>query len=594
MKKCHTVVSLVLTLILSTASLYVTSSAIASSVSTTAESKITDALMRKFETVRSTTVTALVWLSDIDPSSAEAVAFSAVSMAAEERVAADAGAYAFSQSSNAIENEADLIQTYIEVKRDALVELYLSHNQNLANELMPGAEIIYISKCSPVVIVNLDEASAVSISQSSNVEFIDIYEEIIRADPRTLEYNANSIPLATVNSITRASDAATSASYGYTGEGVKIGIIEENIASTSEFSNLNIVATSGSESSNTHEENVLEIISSIAPDAEYYLAGLGTSPSYTTIMGKIEWLITTCKVNIIHSSYSFCFSENETGYGTTAKWIDHIAYQHDIHFVISSGNYGKDNFPVSAASYNAIAVGNLYVNGTPRLLDDTLWEGSAYNDGGNFAYKPDICAPGEGIVTRFATSNQPYFGGTSAAAPQVTGVIALLCEQHPDLKGLQNTVKAILTASVNFSSPHRYVPGSEEYKMYGAGLLDCVGACYVTGNYRYVTSSFPSGTISKTHTFTVTNSDTRIRVSLAFNIRSVASGDSHDTVTSGNITNLNIQVRDPNGNVVGASTTTNNNVEIVDFVPSITGTYTITVTRADASNETVYYALAWR
>ena len=130
--------------------------------------------------------------------------------------------------------------------------------------------------------------------------------------------------------------------------------------------------------------------------------------------------------------------------------------------------------------------------------------------------------------------------------------------------------------------------------MYGAGLLDCVGACFVTSYYRYTNSYFPSGTTSKTHTFTVTSSDTRIRVSLAFNKRSVGSGTNHSSIDSGDNTDLNIQVKDPNGIIVGFSTTKNNNVEIVDFVPATTGTYTVVITRADNSSETVYYGLAWR
>lgn len=81
---------------------------------------------------------------------------------------------------------------------------------------------------------------------------------------------------------------------------------------------------------------------------------------------------------------------------------------------------------------------------------------------------------------------------------------------------------------------------------------------------------------------------------MAFNVKSSGSGTDHGTITTSSVPILNIQVKDPSGKVVGSSTTANNNVEIVDFVPATTGKYSVVVTRADNLSETVYYGLAWR
>lgn len=34
--------------------------------------------------------------------------------------------------------------------------------------------------------------------------------------------------------------------------------------------------------------------------------------------------------------------------------------------------------------------------------------------------------------------------------------------------------------------------------------------------------------------------------------------------------------------------------KIVDFIPTMTGTYTVEIVRGDSSTEAVYYGLAWR
>lgn len=378
--------------------------------------------------------------------------------------------------------------------------------------------------------------------------------------------------------------------------------MEVSLPDTSKFRNLNIKGTVSPDNytgETTHATKVLDIVSSVAPDADYYL---GANSSSKDDISVIESLL-DFGVNIITASRTIPGDGNGRAcqYDVSEKWLDHIAYQHDVHFIKSAGNLGagyqagQSGPNAGAMAYNIIAVGNLYVNGTTKYDDDTIWTGSgpsSYYTGNKLANKPDICAPGQGVITNFGD-----FGGTSAATPFVAGAIALVCEQRPALKTQQTTVKAILTAGVNFDSKHGYTPANSNYQKYGAGLLDCVGACYVVAGYRYVNSNIAYGTTSKTHSFTVTNSDSRIRVSLVFNVKSSGSGTNHSPASTSSVPNLNIQVKDPNGKVVGSSTTTNNNVEIVDFKPTTTGTYSIVVQRVTGTSdpaETVYYGLAWR
>jgi hypothetical protein len=69
----------------------------------------------------------------------------------------------------------------------------------------------------------------------------------------------------------------------------------------------------------------------------------------------------------------------------------------------------------------------------------------------------------------------------------------------------------------------------------------------------------------------------------------------YSNATTVNMSRLHIEVYAPGSStplsthVVHAGT----NVDIWDFVPSVTGTYTVRVYR-DSSAETTYYGLAWR
>jgi serine protease AprX len=84
--------------------------------------------------------------------------------------------------------------------------------------------------------------------------------------------------------------------------------------------------------------------------------------------------------------------------------------------------------------------------------------------------KPDLCAPGEGIVAARANTREEYrrLSGTSMAAPFVAGVAALMLEANPALT--PNEVKSILTrTSVDFGAPGRDID-------YGAGRLDAYQA----------------------------------------------------------------------------------------------------------------------
>lgn len=448
---------------------------------------------------------------------------------------------------------------------------------------------LFFSQYAPLISAELTSAEIKLLAQDSRVQAI-YYSPDIELVPES----NNSVSVIRAN--------YTRDNLGYTGSGVKIGMIEAKglpNKNDSYFTSENIIYDPNvTKTYRLHANDVAAIMvakattvngvtyQGIVPDAKLY-ATYYESGDYSDWRARVEWLLSQ-GVNVINMSAGFKQAAAGT-YGIHECWLDHIAINHSVHFVKSAGNEsGKISSPGMA--YNILTVGSIDDKNTISYADDIRASYSNYIElyGTN---KPELMAPGHNITTAAETNS-----GTSFAAPHVTAVVAQLCQRRPALKLLQDGMKAILTASISHSK-HVYDTSDTAYDEFGAGVVDARSAFYTSDNNRFTTNSFSANSTAgstKNYTFNVSSSDSKIRVSLTWLKYSELTGaHSGTTITGYMLADLNLYVYDPDGNLVASSTETSCNTEIVDFKPNKTGTYKIVVKQQSDVNRTVYFGLAW-
>ncbi len=117
-------------------------------------------------------------------------------------------------------------------------------------------------------------------------------------------------------------------------------------------------------------------------------------------------------------------------------------------------------------SIDCFAVGNVDARTSPPVVYNNSSRGpSDCND----AIKPNVCAPGVTIRSTWPGGDYNYWTGTSMAAPQVAGLVALLRQKNPNAT-VEQIKNAILTTARDFGIYS--LPDND----YGWGVIDCMAA----------------------------------------------------------------------------------------------------------------------
>jgi len=205
------------------------------------------------------------------------------------------------------------------------------------------------------------------------------------------------------------------------------------------------------------------------------------------IVAGLQWVLdhkATYNIRVVNLSLNSTVAES---YQTSP--LDaavEILWFNKIVVVVSAGNQGSGAIYPPANDPFVITVGATDDKGTASLSDDVMASFSAFGQTSDGFKKPDLVAPGTNIVARLVNQNiglanahptnkvgDQYFrmSGTSMAAPMVSGAVALLLQDEPNLTPDQ--VKYRLTATAN-----RSWTGYSSSKS-GSGYLDVYAA--VTG-----------------------------------------------------------------------------------------------------------------
>ncbi|MFD4259908.1 S8 family serine peptidase [Streptomyces sp. NPDC058534] len=240
----------------------------------------------------------------------------------------------------------------------------------------------------------------------------------------------------------------------------------------------------------------------VAPDAALAVGKVlndSGSGSESQIIAGMEWAARDVDADIV--SMSLGSTEPSDGTDPMAEAVNTLSRETGTLFVIAAGNSGA---PSSIGSPGA-ADAALTV-GAVDSADEAAWFTSAGPRHGDQALKPDLSAPGVGILaarSRLAEGSGDYtsMDGTSMATPHVSGVAALLAEQHPDWTGARLKDALMSTSKGLDASAYRLGAGR-------VSVPDAIGAdVTATGSANLGFHAWPyDGNEPVTRTVTYTNS----------------------------------------------------------------------------------------
>jgi serine protease AprX len=195
----------------------------------------------------------------------------------------------------------------------------------------------------------------------------------------------------------------------------------------------------------------------VAPDARWIGArnmdrGDGTLARYVACF---EWFVAPTDLagklpnprlspHVINNSWYCSTSEgcNTSNYNVMERALN-ATRASGIVVVVSAGNAGPDcsSFAGPAGFFDkAFSIGATQINDTIAGFSS---RGPVTNDGSN-RRKPNVSAPGVGILSTFPNGSFGNLSGTSMAGPHVAGAVALMISANPQLAGQVDTIERIL------------------------------------------------------------------------------------------------------------------------------------------------------
>lgn len=484
-------------------------------ITTSNQNKIDSVLREKMaEASGNEKIPVAIWYSDVDQDNIDkltaqkvgftrddvAVAYEMpstellASLEKEESGAADEMQAYLKRTESLRKLERERTDEYIMTRREFSRSKYNEKSAKLIKDVdIKSEDITFQSQYAPMIIANLFIKQIENLKANLMVENITYYEE--------LQFVSDSIESAL--EVSNINKIVEYSGLGMTGDGVKVGIIENHSVRISEYEesrlhivpdnciptvritadnvqmtdygNVVVVGNTVYDSEDTHVDKVANSLLSVAPNIILYSSNM----QYSNIEGMISE-----GVSIISCSLGPYTPEDNDYYGYTdfEKWIDHLVSKHAVTITKSAGNQGhrtsdftytvvedgitktKNGYGPRVSSpglaYNVITVGAYcdvpdaysyydYESGTNDVISvyhgaDTLYVYSSYKNSITREDGTIIYGCEKPDVIAPATFNGR---GTSNATPFMAGMITLMYELKPSLASYPQATKAIVLAS---------------------------------------------------------------------------------------------------------------------------------------------------
>ena len=312
--------------------------------------------------------------------------------------------------------------------------------------------------------------------------------------------------------------------YGYTGDGVKVGVVDTGIDKThAEFDGKTIYgqdfASSGTGygfDENGHGSHVASIIAGerdasgmrgFAYDATLYdykqdndgdsgFEGLSSDSAIASIYNQHV----TDGINVSNNSWGSGTTNNATTYNEAtlrASFPNTItalraAQSNGTLIVFAAGNetlsevdyYGGLPYRITELANEWLVVGAVNTSGVEASFNNRCGVAKAFC----------VVAPGVSIYAAETNGSYTTMSGTSMAAPHVAGVAAALMEKFPSLTTAEIATRILSTASYadltgRGGETTANSTAAEMEAIFGQGLVNSTAAAAVVGNYIYANGS---------------------------------------------------------------------------------------------------------
>ncbi len=223
-----------------------------------------------------------------------------------------------------------------------------------------------------------------------------------------------------------------------------------------------------------------------------YLDGNGKSVGSASTLFKVmsstvgSGSQTSARPRAINNSWGTdATSSKWSGTESSARSVDNYVYRHRQTYVFAAGNKGI-GVGSPGSSKNALTVGSVDDYWTSKIRPGDL---SAFSQGGtsDWRHKPEICAPGDAITSTKTKTTDKYttLGGTSMAAPHVTGAIASFLQKWKATYDYRpHRIKAQMLASAGWQGSDGAYSGFRV----GYGLIDAYKMANSSPRYSWVSS----------------------------------------------------------------------------------------------------------